>query len=251
MNYGPWSDARPEESVGFSLGSEDLGHRPAIPLSDSNDNLFLAVLVFDLTAIYPVIFQIRRFDVAAEIGSIYLCHGSVAADLEHLNLRGDCLPEFVGEDVGCLVLHVQGPGEGQRGLALNLVGEHDDRGEVCSQGQLVSGKDRSGCYRQTVAASLAPLARRTIRAATIIDGDAAATGAVGFAVVVGKSNFLEHFLDFGIRHLPDPRFAQGPGSFGKEEMLTDVTTFQNRLSYMITGSSSDLLSNMLSSCRNG
>ena len=78
----------------------------------------------------------------------------------------------------------------QHALALHLVAEDGDGREVAAQGQLVAGEQRARRDREILAAVLAAPARRTGRAAALVDGERAAVRADGLAVV-GPADALE------------------------------------------------------------
>ena len=70
---------------------------------------------------------------------------------------------LVAKDESCLIRKAQVTAEGQHALALHLVTEDRDSGQIAAQGQLVRGEQRAARDAEILFASLAAIAERNVR----------------------------------------------------------------------------------------
>jgi hypothetical protein len=80
----------------------------------------------------------------------------------------------VPENEGALIAHADVAREGERGLALDLVAEDGDGGEIGAERELVRGEKRSAGNREVRLARAATEARRAVRTPAIVGVQAAA-----------------------------------------------------------------------------
>src|ERR1043166_4756867 len=122
-------DPRPNKRKRLTLTLEHARHGVAATLTDHHHDLALAGLVFQEPAILPVLSAVRGFDVAA----VDLSNLALAADGSTLQLNPHRLAKLVGEHERGLVGHPEIAREGEHALALDLVREDRDGGEIAAQ----------------------------------------------------------------------------------------------------------------------
>ena len=84
-------------------------------------------------------------NISAEITAIHFRYFALAADDAAFQFLRHRLAELVQQNKSALVGDTQIARECQRGLALDLVAEDRNGGEIAAKRQLVAGKQRSRC----------------------------------------------------------------------------------------------------------
>jgi hypothetical protein len=151
------------------LRLEHSRQRLAAALTDHHDNLALARLVDAQATVLAILAEVRGLHVSAEVGAINFGFGTIVADLATLHFLRHCLAQLVRQHERRLVGQAKIAAHGQHALALHFVAEDGDRREVQAQRQLVAGEQRARRDREILAAILAAPARRTGRAAALVD----------------------------------------------------------------------------------
>ena len=139
----------------------------------------------------------------------------------HLGRHG--LAELVGQHPSRFVLHVQVAGEGQGGLALDLVAEDHDRREVGLQGQLVEGEQGAGREAEILAARLAAEPEVAGWAAGLVAGRATAMRADGLAVRLNPADRGEGGLGLAVRQAQHGHQGDGAGLGGEEKVTSHLS----------------------------
>ncbi len=191
-------DPPADEAQSILFTFEDGRHNMAIALSDNNHALPLPVL--DLAAIAAVLFQIRRLDVAAEIGAVDLGFSAGAADPSAVHLDRHRFAQLVPEYKGALIVDAEIAGEGQGAFPLHLIAEDQDGGEVDLQRQFMRGEQCARGQREVGRAGFAAESQGSVRTAAFIGADRAAFGADRLSI--GRrpaASFEEHFR-VGVGH---------------------------------------------------
>ena len=216
---GAGSQAVADEGRGLAFRAEYCRKGVAIPLTDDDHALPLAVLVLGQPPIPAVLAMIGGLLIAAEIAAIDLCHLADAADHPALQLGCHRLAQLMSENEGRLVLNAEITAQRQRALALHLIDEDGDARQVVPQAHLVEGKQGAGGDGEVLAARLAAVARGAVRAAALIDRGALAMRADRLAIGRGPADAGKDCLGFLIRHPQHSRQGEATGFGRKEEVL--------------------------------
>jgi hypothetical protein len=200
MNRGAYSDPLADRRHGIRLGRKHLRQRAAAALAHRHHHLTLARPVLGEPPVDPVDRQVLRPDMAAEIGAVDLGRASLAADTHCFRAVRHSLAQFMGQNEGGFVLHVEITSEGQHASAFHLVTEYRDRHQVRPERQLVPGEQRARCHREIGITCLAAPTGLTGRAAAIITDLAAAIRADRLAVGLRPAQAQEHVFGAPVGH---------------------------------------------------
>ncbi len=140
VNRGAGGDAAFQHRKRLSFTFEDVGKRAAVAFAHDDDDAALAGLVDRKATVAAVFFVIGGLGIAAKIGAVDFDR---TGSLHGFDFRRHGLADFVGHDVGGLVLHVEIAGKRQGGLALDLVDEDRDGEKVGRNRELAAGEDRA------------------------------------------------------------------------------------------------------------
>jgi len=176
-------------------------------LTDHDNNLALAVLVLHQPPIAPVLFPVGWLHVATKICAVHFNLLALAAELVALYLRCHRLTQLVSEHESRLVLATEIAGERQSRLALHLVAEDRDGGEISAQRELVKREKCVARQAEILAARHAAEPESAGRAARLIAGRTATVRAHRLAVRVSPANRREHRLGLALRQ--PQHFRQG------------------------------------------
>lgn len=139
MNCGAGVDTAFDRRKRLRFALEYERQRAAYALAHDDDDAALAVLIDRKAAVAAVFLVISRLHVTAEIGAIDF---DFAAGFQRLDFRRHRLPDFVGHDVGRLVLAIEVARELQSAMSLRAVDEDRDRQKVSRDRKLAAGEDR-------------------------------------------------------------------------------------------------------------
>jgi hypothetical protein len=134
----------------------------------------------------------------------------------------------VQEDEGALVRNAKVAGERQRGLALYLVAEDRDGGEIAAERQFVAGEQRAAGDAEIRLAAPAAKAGSALEAAAIVSVKAAAVRANRRAIGFGPADLPKPGFRFLILHRENGRQRERLGRPGKEEMLCHLVPLLNK-----------------------
>jgi len=134
---------------------------------------------------------------------------AVAANGDAAHVRRHRFPHLVGQDKARFILHAKIAGEGELGLALYLIAEDGDGGEVGPEWHLVEGKQRAAGDAEIALAVLAAPPGRAGRAPAVIDGEGAAMRTDGLAFRLRPANLPERGFRLGVGHPHDLSEAEG------------------------------------------
>ena len=118
-----------------------------------------------------------------------------------------------------LVGNAEIAGQRQRGLALHLVAEDRNRGEIAAERQLVAGEQRPAGDAEILFAAPAAEAGRTLEAAAIVCVETAAVRANRLPVRLCPADRPEPGFRFLILHRENGRQRKRLGGPGKKKML--------------------------------
>jgi len=126
------------DAIGFRAGDEC--QCATLALAKGDDDAALAGLIDGKATVDPVLGNVGRPNMTAEIGTVDLnmIVKSMAVDL---GCKG--FPELVSQHEGRLVLAIQVAGQLQRRQALDRVDEDADRGEQVGKGHLAGSENGS------------------------------------------------------------------------------------------------------------
>ena len=111
----------------------------------------------------------------------------------------------------------------QGGLALDLVAEDHDGGEVNLQRQLVEREQGAAGEAEILAARLAAEPQRAIRTARLVVRRAGAMWADSLAVRLDLPDAREHRLGLRVRHAAHLGHREAAGAGGKEKVLRHLS----------------------------
>src|SRR5262249_44615228 len=133
-----------------------------------------------------------------------------------------------------LVGHVEIAGERERRLALDLVAEDRDGGEIAAQRQLVGSKQRPAGQREVLFTGPATEAGCALQASAVVSIDAPTMAAYRLAFGFGPTDATEGYFGLRVLHGENGRQRKALGAAGKEEMLGhwSISRFV-RVSYVI------------------
>jgi len=167
---------------------------------------------------FPYVAPIGRLDVAAEVAAVDLGDFALAADRHAAHVRRHRLTQLVCQDERALVLDAEIAREREHALALYLIAEDGDGGEVGAQLHLVEGEQRPGGDAEIRLAILAAPAGRAIGAAAVIDRQGTAMRADRLAFRLRPPDLPEHRLGLGIGHPYDLGEIEGTGCRRQKKM---------------------------------
>src|SRR6185312_3961089 len=191
MNDGAIRDALADEIERCRFAGEHAGESATAALAHDHHDLTLRRLVRIPATVLPIRAPVLRFDVPAKIRAVDFRDRASAAERTVRHVRRHRLAHLVRQNERGFVLDAKIAAKGQHALALYLVAEDRDGGEIHLEWQLVRREQRPGRNRVVGAAILAPPARRTMRAAAIVGRQAPALGADRRAVRLGPTYLTE------------------------------------------------------------
>lgn len=218
-----------DEGQGGALGAEHGGDRLAAALADDDDALALAGLVLREAPVAAVLLVVGGLGVAAEVPAIDLDGLAFTADRAALQLDGHGLAQLVQQHEGALVGDAEIARESERGLALHLVHEHGNGGQVGPQRQLVRGEQRARRDREILAAGAAAEAGRAVGPTAVIGVHAATVAAHRLTGRLGPAEAPESGLGILVRHAHDLSEAHGLGAGGEEKVLSHSRYLSNSI----------------------
>ncbi len=199
---------------GFALEYE--GKRAAPALAHDDDDAALAVLVDRKATVAAVFLVVGRLHVTAEISAIDL---DFAAGLHRLDFGREGFANFVGENEGRLVLHVQFAGKLKGAVAFHAVHEDRDGEQIIANGELAAREDRPARHAVLMVAALALEQRAGFIG---IGGATAATRADRLAFGRGPTDLTEGVAGFVVGHARNLRQRERASGGRKEEVLRHV-----------------------------
>lgn len=180
----------------FALENER--QRAAFALAHDDDDAALAVLIDRKAAIAAVFLVVGRLHVTAEIGAVDF---DFPAGFQRIDFRSHRLADFVGHDVGRLVLAVEIARELQGAMALCAVDEDGDRQKVSRDRKLAAREDSAGRDAELMVTRFA-LENRT--ALVAVDAEATAVRADRLAFGRGPADLFEGVAGFLFGHASNP-----------------------------------------------
>ena len=172
--------------------------------------------------------MVGRLHVAAEIAAVDFNFLAGAADDTAFHFFGHRLAQLVQQNEGGLVGRAKIAGHGESALALHLIGEDGDSGEIDAQRQLVRRKERPAGHAEILRAGAATEARRAARAPAVIGVDAAAMRAYRLAVGLRPAHAAEHRLGVRVRHAEDAGERKRLGARERRKCCAHVVTYRFR-----------------------
>src|ERR1019366_4026881 len=190
--------------------------RAAGALAHDDDNAALAVLVDRKATVAAVFLVVRRLHIAPEISAVDF-HD--ARRFHRLDFASDGFADFVSENEGGFVLHVQFAGKLKGAVTLHAVHEDRDGQEIVANRELAAREDGPARHAVLMIASLALEQRaRLIGIGSIAD----ALRANWLAFGRGPTDLTEGVEGFIARHARDLREGKGAGGGGEEEVLSHL-----------------------------
>lgn len=156
-------------------------------------------------AVHPVHLFVGWAHVPIDIGTV---HVNLTAELRSVALLHQRLTDFVAQDEGCLVLHVQTAPHLQCRNPLDGIGVDGNRSQVHLERQFVKGKDGAGRDAERVLAVLAALLFAGGDEIVLVDRSARRAR---HCLAIAPTHFLENLEGLNVVHLEDTAYRQGTG----------------------------------------
>lgn len=198
VNRGASVDTSLKSRNRLRFALENERQRAAFALAHNDDDAALAILIDRKPAVAAVFLVVGWLHVTAEIGAVDF---DFAAGFHRLDFGRHRLADFVGHDVGRLILAVEIAGELQGAMALRAVDEDRDRQKVSRDRQLAAGEDSAGRNAELMVTSFA-LENRT--ALVAVDAKATAVRAHRLAFGRGPTDLFEGVAGFLFGHASNP-----------------------------------------------